>query len=84
MCKAEFPPTEAWCKEHEVQVDLGFYGIEKDYTGKAFALPHKKPQQQELTPEQKGENKSRAGQGVTVEHSSCGLRGYPKTSIDIS
>ena len=76
MFKEEFPPTEAWFKEHEVQVDLGFYGIEKDYRGKAFVLPHKKPKQQELTPEQKGENKSRASQRVTVEHSICGLKRY--------
>jgi len=76
MFKAEFPPTEQWFVEHEVQVELGFQGIEKDYAGKAFVLPHKKPKQQELTLEQKGENKFRAQQRVTVEHSICGLKRY--------
>ena len=76
MFKAEFPPTADWFAEHEVQVDLGFQGIEKDYTGKAFSIPHKKPKQQELTQEQKAENKSRASQRVTVEHSICGLKRY--------
>lgn len=74
--KEEFPPTEDWFAAHEVHVDLGFYGIEKDYTGKAFSIPHKKPKQQELTQEQKAENKSRASQRVTVEHSICGLKRY--------
>jgi len=74
--KEEFPPTEDWFTEHEVHVDLGFYGIEKDYAGKAFSIPHKKPKQQELTQEQKAENKLRARQRVTVEHSICGLKRY--------
>jgi len=68
MFKEEFPPTAAWFAEHEVHVDLGFQGIKKDYTGQAFSIPHKKPKQQELTPEQKAENKSRASQRVKVEH----------------
>jgi hypothetical protein len=74
--KEEFPPAEEWFAEHEVHVDLGFYGIEKDYAGKAFSIPHKKPKQQELTQEQKAENKSRASQRVKVEHSICGLKRY--------
>jgi len=78
--KEEFPPTEDWFTEHEVHVDLGFYGIEKDYAGKAFSIPHKKPKQQELTQEQKAENKLRARQRVTVEHSICGFSTGQKLS----
>lgn len=74
--KEEFPPTEDWFKEHEVHVDLGFQGIETDYTGKAFSIPHKKPKKQELTPEQKAENKLRASERVKVEHSISGLKRY--------
>lgn len=74
--KEEFPPKEDWFKEHEVHVDLGFQGIEKDYTGKAFSIPHKKPKKQELTPEQKAENKLRASERVKVEHSISGLKRY--------
>jgi len=74
--KEEFPPGEEWFAEHEVQVDLGFYGIEKDYSGKGFVIPHKKPKGQELTPEQKAENKVRASHRVRVEHSICGLKRY--------
>ena len=74
--KEEFSPREDWFAAHEVHVDLGFYGIEKDYAGLACSIPHKKPKQQELTPEQKAENKVRASQRVTVEHSICGLKRY--------
>lgn len=74
--KEEFPPTEDWFKAHEVHVDLGFQGIEKDYTGKAFSIPHKKPKKQELTPAQKIENRSRASERVKVEHSIGGLKRY--------
>lgn len=76
MFKEEFPPGEDWFAEHEVQVDLGFYGIEKDYPGLNCSIPHKKPKGQELTPEQKAENKVRASQRVRVEHSICGLKRY--------
>jgi hypothetical protein len=76
MFKEEFPPTEDWFKEHEVHVDLGFQGIEQDYTGKGFSIPHKKPKKQELTAEQKAENKSRARERLKVEHSISGLKRY--------
>lgn len=76
MFKEEFPPAEEWFGEHEVHVDLGFYGIEKDYPGKTISIPHKKPKKQELTQEQKAENKVRARQRVKVEHSIAGLKRY--------
>ena len=76
MFKEEFPPTVDWFEEHELHVDLGFQGIETDYTSKAVSIPHKKPKKQELTPEQKAENKVRASQRVRVEHSIAGLKRY--------
>ena len=76
MFKEEFPPEEDWFAEHEVQVDLGFQGIEKDYTGKAFSIPHKRKKNEELTQEQKAENKARASQRIKVEHSIGGLKRY--------
>lgn len=76
MFKEEFSPSAEWFKEHEVHVDLGFQGIARDYAGKAFSIPHKKPKQAVLTAEQKTENKARASQRVTVEHSICGLKRY--------
>ena len=76
MFKEEFPPDQAWFAEQRVHVDLGFQGIEKDYTGKAFSIPHKKPKGQKLTLEQKAENKLRARERIKVEHSISGLKRY--------
>lgn len=76
VMKEEFPPTQDWFAEFEVQVDLGFYGMAKDYKCGELSIPHKKPKQQELTPEQKAENKLRAQKRVRVEHSIGGLKRY--------
>ena len=43
---------------------------------KELFLPHKKPQKQELTAEQKSENKVLAGARRVVEHSIAGLKRY--------
>jgi DDE superfamily endonuclease len=76
LLKEEFPPPQDWFTEFEVQVDLGFLGIAKEYGCKELAIPHKKPKQQELTPEQKAENKLLASKRVRVEHSIAGLKRY--------
>ena len=56
LFKAEFPPTQDWFRNFEVHVDLGFFGIAKEYSCKELSIPHKKPRQKELTEEQKAEN----------------------------
>lgn len=76
MFQLEFPPAENWLAAFRVRVDLGFLGIEKDYTCKELLIPHKKPKKQELTPEQKAENKLLASERVVVEHSIAGLKRY--------
>jgi hypothetical protein len=76
MFKLEFPPGQPWFVNLEVRLDLGFFGFEKDYECKKVYLPHKKPKQQELTPEQKAENKLLAGERIVVEHSIAGLKRY--------
>lgn len=48
----------------------------KEYQCEKLSIPHKKPKQQELTPEQKAENKLRASKRVRVEHSIAGLKRY--------
>ncbi len=74
--KEEFPPTEAWFTDFEVRVDLGFLGIAQDFICKELQIPHKKPQQKELTAEQKAENKLLASERVYVEHALAGLKRY--------
>ena len=76
MLLEEFPLTEDWFAELRVRVDLGFLGIEKDYQCKEVFIPHKKPPKQELTAEQKEENKELASKRIVVEHALAGLKRY--------
>jgi hypothetical protein len=76
MFKLEFPPQQDWFADLNVRLDLGFFGFEKDYVCKKLYLPHKKPKKQELTPEQKAENKLLASERIVVEHSIAGLKRY--------
>jgi hypothetical protein len=76
MFNHEFPPTQEWFKEFRVRVDLGFLGIEKDYVCKELLLPNKKKKKQELTPDQKRENKLLASDRIAVEHCIGGMKRY--------
>jgi DDE superfamily endonuclease len=76
MFQREFPPGQPWFTKLRVRLDLGFVGFDKDYKCKELLIPHKKPKQQELTPEQKAENKVLAGERIVVEHSIAGLKRY--------
>ncbi len=76
MFQLEFPPEENWFADFRVRVDLGFLGIEKDYKCKELLIPHKKPKKQELTQEQKADNKLLASERIVVEHSIAGLKRY--------
>ena len=76
MFKLEFSPEQPWFAALTVRLDLGFFGFEKDYACKKLCLPHKKPKKQELTPEQKAENKLLASERIVVEHSIAGLKRY--------
>lgn len=76
MLLEEFPPTEGWFEEFQLRVDLGFFGIAKDFVCKELAIPHKKPKKKELTPAQKAENKLLASKRIVVEHALAGLKRY--------
>jgi hypothetical protein len=76
MFREEFPPAQDWFKDFRVRVDLGFLGFEKDYVCKELLLPHKKKKKQELSPEQKQENKLLARERITIEHAIGGLKRY--------
>jgi hypothetical protein len=51
-----------------VGVDLGYYGIEKDYPLLNVNIPFKKPKKKELTKQQKRHNKKQRKARVIVEH----------------
>lgn len=76
MFKEEFPPEQDWFKDFRVRVDLGFLGIENEYVCQELFLPHKKKKKQELTAEQKQENRSLASERITVEHAIGGMKRY--------
>jgi hypothetical protein len=76
MFREEFPPEQDWFKDFRVGVDRGFLGIEKDYVCKELLLPNKKKKKQELSPEQKQENKLLASERIAVEHAIGGMKRY--------
>lgn len=76
ILKEEFAPQEAWFKNHEVQLDLGFAGFDKNYECECVGIPHKKSKGKELDEQQKLENKSVSRERIVVEHSIGGMKRY--------
>lgn len=76
LLKLEFPPEQEWFKNFRVRVDLGYLGFDQEYECKALRLPHKKPKKQELSVEQKQENRRFAQERVGVEHAIGGMKRY--------
>lgn len=76
MFQTEFPPEQQWFADFRVRVDLGFLGFEQDYVCKELLIPYKKPKKQELTQEQKEENKLLASKRIVVEHAIAGMKRY--------
>lgn len=76
MFSEEFPPEQDWFKHFRVRVDLGFLGIERDYVCKELLLPNKKKKKQELSSEQKNENKLLASERIYVEQAIGGMKRY--------
>ncbi len=76
ILKAEFEPHKGWFKNHEVEIDLGYIGFEKNYEYKTISIPHKKKKNTELTEQQKQENKAISSTRVRVEHSIGGMKKF--------
>jgi hypothetical protein len=57
-------------------VDLGFIGIEKDYPQLEVVIPHKKPKNGQLTPEQRQENKIISQLRIKIEHTISRLKRF--------
>ena len=62
--------------EVAVWVDLGFVGLEKDYPQLAVVIPHKKPKNGPLTPDQRQENKLISQLRIKIEHTICRLKRF--------
>ena len=63
------PGTAAW-------VDLGFQGIENDFPHLEVVIPHKKPKNGELTPDQRAENKIISQLRIKIEHTISRLKRF--------
>lgn len=80
MLKDEFPPKEDIFENKEINVDLGFKGIEKDYKTKKTNIPHKKHKKSDknknpiLTYRQKKENRKFAKVRIVIEHAIGGIK----------
>jgi hypothetical protein len=76
-----FPPSIDWFKQKTVRLDAGFQGFKDLYKCKKLYMPHKRKRVKkgatnELSDEQKAENKVLAAERVKVEHSIGGMKRY--------
>jgi hypothetical protein len=51
MLEAELSPEPDWFVDLSVRVDLGYLGIQTDYTGEQIERPHKKPRKSKQQPD---------------------------------
>ncbi|WP_347277615.1 MULTISPECIES: transposase family protein [Leptolyngbya] len=64
--------------EIPIEVDLGFQGLQSEYTN--IRIPHKKPRGGELTEEQKQQNRSLSQSRVVCENAFAGIKRYGAVS----
>lgn len=82
MLKAEFPPELPWFETIRAFVDLGYQGIQDDYSGENLEIPHKKPRKSkknpktELSIEQKAENCNLSRVRIFVENAISGIKRF--------
>jgi len=82
MLKEELPPDLDWFEDVTVLVDLGYLGIQSDYTGDQIEIPVKKPRTSKknpnpkLTDEQKATNKALSQVRIFVENAIGGIKRY--------
>jgi hypothetical protein len=76
----ELDKTQDWFGNNKVYVDLGYFGIKKDYPSASIFIPHKKQKKSKnnpnpsLTKQQKEENKILSKTRVLVEHVIGGIK----------
>ena len=82
MLKQECPPELDWFAEIHVGVDLGYQGIQADYSGAQIAIPTKKPRKSkkhpnpQLSAEQKAANTVLSQVRIFIEHAIGGMKRY--------
>ena len=82
MLKQEFPPEMDWCTDMHVRVDLGYRGIQSDYSGEQIDIPAKKPRKSQKNPnpqlceEQRAANTALSRVRIFIEHAMGGMKRY--------
>ena len=82
MLKQEFPPEFDWFTDIHVGVDLGYLGMQSDYSGDQIDIPTKKPRKSKKNPnpqlsdDQKAVNKVLSQIRVFIEHAIGGMKRY--------
>jgi DDE superfamily endonuclease len=82
MLKQEFPPELDWFADIHVGVDLGYQGIQADYSGDQIDIPTKKPRKSkkhpnpQLSAEQKAANTVLSQVRIFIEHAIGGMKRY--------
>ena len=76
ILKHEFDPKQGiWFDKHNVYVDLGFLGIQKDYDEQTN-VPYRRSKKKELFEEQKAHNKALSQIRIKVEHAIGGMKRF--------
>ena len=82
MLKQEFPPELDWFADIHVGGDLGYQGIQADYSGDQIDIPTKKPRKSkkhpnpQLSAEQKAANTVLSQVRIFIEHAIGGMKRY--------
>src|SRR5713226_1762249 len=82
MLKQEFPPELDWFTAIHVRADLGYLGIQSDYSGDQFEIPTKKPRKSKKNPnpqlsdDQKAANTALSQIRIFIEHAIGGMKRY--------
>lgn len=82
MLKTELSPEQDWFDGLKVLVDLGYLGIQTDYSGDQILVPTRKPRKSkqnpnpQLTPEQQAANRALSQVRIFVENAIGGIKRY--------
>jgi predicted DNA-binding protein YlxM (UPF0122 family) len=88
LFKEEFDPQVDWFSSTEASVDLGYHGIQTDYSSPEHVhVPHKKPRKSKKTPDpqltrqQKRDHRRMSRVRVFVEHAIGGMKTFRVLTI---
>ena len=82
LFKEEFPPELEWFESLKIFVDLGYLGINKDFTKAHIFIPEKKAKKTTSNPnptlsiDQKNRNTARSKIRIYVENAIAGIKRY--------